>query len=459
MSEERKQLTFFDLFTLGLGGAIGSGIFVLLSAGIGYTGRSIVVAVLGGCLIMLLAYFYNVLLSSMFVFRGGDYGQKAFLFGPYATGVSAMFSMIGGFGIALYGLAMVEYAGIIFPLILPYKRLIGVLVITLFFGATTRGAKFLSKINNVMTVILLTAIVAFIAFGLPQVKSGFFTGEDFLLNGPVGLFSAIPIMGWACQGTTMGPISVSSFTKNPKRLIPLAILVITLSLAVIYGLMSMVASGVLPLGELEGQNLSSVSSQIFPSWVHILFILGGGVFAIATSLVTAITMLGEPIQQIAEDGWLPKVFLKRTAGGFPWVTRLLFYSLGVVPIILNFSLESIVSLIMVPTMLLNCYLNLKCMETVKSHPRQWQKSVLHMPKILLNGVCLLACGSNLFVAYYLFIELDVKTMVTIVGIIGVCLAGAFIQLKRGAVKPAILMAQREQIVREALEGDEGEVVA
>ncbi|WP_314067942.1 hypothetical protein, partial [uncultured Vagococcus sp.] len=59
----------------------------------------------------------------------------------------------------------------------------------------------------------------------------------------------------------------------------------------------------------------------------------------------------------------------------------------------------------------------------------------------------------------LFIELDVKTMVTIVGIIGVCLAGAFIQLKRGAVKPAILMAQREQIVREALEGDEGEVVA
>lgn len=453
MNEEKKQLTFFDLFTLGLGGAIGSGIFVLLSIGIVYTGRSILVAVIGGCVVMLLAYFYNILLSSMFTFRGGDYGQKAFLFGPYATGVSALFTVINGFGIALYGVAIVEYGGIIFPGLLLYKQLIGVIVITLFFAASIKGTKFVAAINNGMTIILLIAITAFIVFGLPQVKSGFFSGNDFFLKGPMGFFSAIAIMGWACQGTTMGPISVSSSAKNPKRNIPLSILAITIALAAVYGLMSTVASGVLPLGELEGKNLSSVSSQIFPNWVHIVFILGGGVFAIATSLVTAITMVGEPIQQIAEDGWLPKVFLKRTTGGYPWVTRLMFYLIAVLPIILGFSLEAIVSLIMIPTMLLNCYLNLKCIDTVKSYPIQWKKSVLHMPTTLVSVIAVLACASNLFVAYYLFIELDTKTMVMIVAMIVICLIGALLRLKSGAVKPENLVSQREKIVREALESD------
>ena len=57
------QLLFFkpglgllNIFSLGVGGAIGSGIFVMMGCGIAYTGRSIVLAVSVGCLYMLLAY-------------------------------------------------------------------------------------------------------------------------------------------------------------------------------------------------------------------------------------------------------------------------------------------------------------------------------------------------------------------------------------------------------------------
>lgn len=247
----------------------------------------------------------------------------------------------------------------------------------------------------------------------------------------------------------MGPLAVSSVTKNAKRTVPLAILAITVALALVYGLMSTVASGVLPIEALEGQNLSSVSAQIFPYWVHVLFIIGGGVFAIATSLVTAITMLGDPIQQIAEDGWLPKVFLKRTKSGYPWVTRLMFYLIGVVPIILNFSLEAIVSLIMIPSMLLNGYLNFKCIQLVKDHPSRWQKSVLHMPNALLAMIAILATASNLFVAYYLFIELTPQTMIMITGMLVLCFAIAFIRLKTKAVTAADLIEKRAEIVAEA----------
>ena len=89
MEEHGKKLGMLNIFGLGLGGAIGSGIFVLLGFGIGYTGKSIVLVCVGGCLFMLLAYMYNVIMSSMFVFKGGDYSQKALLFNPTMTGFSA----------------------------------------------------------------------------------------------------------------------------------------------------------------------------------------------------------------------------------------------------------------------------------------------------------------------------------------------------------------------------------
>jgi basic amino acid/polyamine antiporter, APA family len=73
--EQKKKLNTFDIFSLGFGGAVGSGIFVMMGLGIGHTGKSIVIALLGGCVIMLLAYMYNVVFSSMFVLSGGDYSQ------------------------------------------------------------------------------------------------------------------------------------------------------------------------------------------------------------------------------------------------------------------------------------------------------------------------------------------------------------------------------------------------
>lgn len=71
--EEKKKLGTCDIFTLGVGGCIGSGIFVMLGFGIAFTGRSIGLAVALGCIYMLFAYWYQFIMPTMFVFPGGDY--------------------------------------------------------------------------------------------------------------------------------------------------------------------------------------------------------------------------------------------------------------------------------------------------------------------------------------------------------------------------------------------------
>lgn len=151
---EKRSLNLFDIFNLGFGGAVGSGIFILMGSGIEATGKSIVLAVAVGCVFMLLAYFYNILLSSMFCFGGGDYSQKAIVFNPFFTGMGGYITFINGFAVAMYSVAMIEYASIVFPNILQFKTIISLIVITLFFAATMRGSKFISTINSIMTVVL-----------------------------------------------------------------------------------------------------------------------------------------------------------------------------------------------------------------------------------------------------------------------------------------------------------------
>ena len=53
MEEKGKKLGLWNIIGLGLGGAIGTGVFVLLGYGVAYTGRSISLVVTIGCFFML----------------------------------------------------------------------------------------------------------------------------------------------------------------------------------------------------------------------------------------------------------------------------------------------------------------------------------------------------------------------------------------------------------------------
>lgn len=98
MEEKGKKLGLMNIVSLGVGGAIGSGIFVMMGFGIAYTGRSISLAVLVGCLYMLLAYLFHPIMASMFVLPGGDYDMKAMLMPPLMTGFSAYDKLVQGLG-------------------------------------------------------------------------------------------------------------------------------------------------------------------------------------------------------------------------------------------------------------------------------------------------------------------------------------------------------------------------
>lgn len=326
MEEKGKKLGLWNIIGLGLGGAIGTGVFVLLGYGVAYTGRSISLVVTIGCFFMLLAYWYNLIMPSMFVLKGGDYSMKAMLFNPFMSGVSAWMILVNGLAMSSYAVALAQYLAIAVPALQNHQTLVAFIAITLFFLSTIKGSRFITILENIITLVLVASLALFIIFGIPKVDfTSTFTSADggFFHGGFTGFVSALAVMGFACQGTTMAPVSMAAVTKNPKRTIPLGIIIITLLLAVIYGAMGIVAGGVLPYAETAGQNISVTARAIFPNALYVFFVVGGGIGAIASSALGGLGMFRYPLLQVANDGWLPSVFKKTDKNGYPYAIYLL----------------------------------------------------------------------------------------------------------------------------------------
>ena len=155
----KKKLGVAELMCYGIGNCIGSGIFVSMGSGIGFTGRSIPLALIIACVVVLFAYAYKTMMSGMFVLPGGNYSQQALLQPPILIGVSAISTIFTGLAFAMYALSIVEYAATVFPAILPYGKWIAVAIITIFFLTTFFGGKFMGKFNLIMVAVLITSLL------------------------------------------------------------------------------------------------------------------------------------------------------------------------------------------------------------------------------------------------------------------------------------------------------------
>ena len=219
---------------------------------------------------------------------------------------------------------------------------------------------------------------------------------------------------------------------------------------VFYGAMGIVAGGVLPYAQTAGQNISVTAEAIFPNALYVFFVVGGGIGAIASSLLGGLGMFRYPLLQVARDGWLPSVFTKTDKNGYPYVIYLLFYIISIIPIVTGRSLDAIVSQVMIPTMLINIYMNLTCLTLPKKYPEQWAQRSIKMPLWFYNVCCVLGAFCAGVVAFNLFKDLEFNDAVFAVVIVVVMCALSILRLKQGAVKADDLAAKKEEIVRQAI---------
>lgn len=371
---------------VGIGSIIGSGIMSLTGWGIDDTGRSVCIAFVIGGFIAVLARSPQIFLNSVARYRGGDYSMVGTFLGPRWTGTYSMIALLTSVTLSMYALSFADYAMPFLPNLT--RKTIALGILTLLFITNTFGINAFAKVQKFAVVLLVIALTIFTAVGLTKLDGNFFEPSSFMTKGFWGLWQASVLMSYTCDGAQY-VTQMSGEAKNPTRDIPRVMLFSTLGVSAFYGLLGIVASGVLPVDQVAGQPLSVVASAILSKPLYYLFCIGGGWMALLTTLNSSIATCTKPLMQACNDGWYPRSLARlhpkyRT----PLILLAFYYVIGFVPIAFNIDIDIISNITITvgaitKTMIVLCLWNMP-----KVLPDAWKNSDFHISSGVLKALCI-----------------------------------------------------------------------
>lgn len=426
-----KVLGLFELTSIAVGNVIGGGIMSVVGVAIGLTGRSVVLALVICSLMTLVSILPKTITSATIRMNGGEYTLAALMGGKFFAGVYIAFWLTNFFGASLYCTSFAQYALELVPGL--NFKVIAVGMLTIVFLLNILGVKVAAVAQNIMVVVLIVALGMFSFFGFGHVAPGFFDPPDYMRNGFFGLMYAAALMNFACGGAGH-IVSFGRQSKNPTRDIPIAILLASMVVTVIYAMVAVVAAGVLPISEVEGGSLAKVAFLVLPYPLYLFFIIGGAMIALVTSLNALMGWLPPPVVQACQDGWLPKKFGQLNKRFHtPHYVLLFIYVMAAFVLIVGLNLDAIAT---VGTFLSNIgtiIVVITLIRMPKVVPEAWKKSMFHIPDGAYYLACVLAFIVCVVFEYFLFDILSPfqKVCIVIYGVLSIVYSLVVTRMKGG----------------------------
>ena len=425
-----------ELMGIAIGQIIGAGIMSMMGVAIAMTGRSANLAFMLSAVFTMCTFFPSIFITSCIRMRGGMYTQMAIFAGDKWAGYYSVVYFITNMSLAMYALSFAQYALALLPTG-GSQKVIALVVGTLFFILNYFGIDLMAKIQNLLVIVLLLSLTMFAVFGLPSVDfANYFSNADglFLSDGISGFLTAVAYLGFATGGATV-ILGVSAECKNPTKDIPFVIVTSTIGVAILYGLVATTASGVLPVAEVANQPLTLVAAEILPKPLYIFFIVGGAMFALATTLNSQIMSCTKPVMQSCEDGWFPHSLAALSKYKTPWKILIIYYVILVVPIILELEIAQISSIVQILGYINNLVFTITAMKLPKMFPEAWEKSQFHVPTPVFNTLMIITCIAILIQASFMLKSMKLSLIVFNVAVMAAGFIWAFYRTGSGKAKP------------------------
>lgn len=318
-----RLMGLFQLTMLGVGATIGTGIFVALTTAVPAAGPAVIVSfVLAGITAALTALCYAELASTIPV-SGSSYSYAyatlgefvAFIVGAcllleYAVSASAI---AVGWGQYLNEM-LVDLVGWRLPDViakppgaggvvnLPAVVLVGACMVLLL-----RGVKESATANAVLVVLKLLVLLFFVVIAF----SGFHVRNltPFMPMGVAGVGAAASSIFFSYIGID-AVSTAGEEVKDPRRTLPLGIVLSLLIVTAIYILVALAAVGAQPWTAFKGQEaglaviLRNLTGQ---AWTSLVLCVGA---IVSIFSITLVVMYGQTriLYAMSRDGLLPKVF-------------------------------------------------------------------------------------------------------------------------------------------------------
>ncbi|MFJ8080100.1 amino acid permease [Streptomyces sp. NPDC096205] len=402
----RRTMGLFQLICFGVGAIVGTGIFVGLSDSVAQAGPAVVVSFVLAAITCVFTAFAFAELAGAIPVSGSSYSfayaslgeTTAFLIGwclllEYGISISAV-----AVGWSQYVNELLDSVlGVQLPAALSagpgeggIANLPAVLVIAMACVLLVRGVRESARATAAMAVLKLAILLAFCAIGYSAFKDGNLSPFT-----PAGL-------GGIGAGTTAAFFSYIGFdaitttgeeAKNPRRDVPIAILVCMGVVTLLYCAVALAAIGAVGADEVGGRPaaLSYVVNQVTGSTIGGAIVAFGAVVAIASVVLAVMYGQTRILLSMSRDGLVPAVFEKvspRTAT--PVAGTMIVAVVFAVPAAFA-SLDAVMNLCTIGTLAIMAVVNIAVIALRRNEPelpRTFRVPLFPVVPLLGVGFCL-----------------------------------------------------------------------
>ena len=237
----KKELNFFDVFSIAIGAMISSGIFILPGLAFARTGPAVFISYFLAGILALVGVFSIIELSTAMPKAGGDYYFINRSLGPFIgtiSGFLSWFALSLKSAFAIFGISEIIFIVTGFPTLIS-----SILVCIFFIVLNSVGVKEAAKFQVSLVSGLLILMVLYIIFGFSQINMSHF--YPFAPKGINPIFATAGFI-FISFGGLLKVTSVSEEVKNPKTNIPLGMIASVVTVTIIYTLTLIVTVGILP---------------------------------------------------------------------------------------------------------------------------------------------------------------------------------------------------------------------
>ncbi|MDR3594539.1 amino acid permease [Clostridium sp.] len=318
----KKNLKAKDIAAFGIGAVVGVGIFVATGTGAHLAGPAVIISfILAGIAACLCALCYCEL-STMFPVAGSTYSYSYIVFGEiiamiigwcltaeYLVACSAVASgwsgtfvgILKSFGIILPKAfaASPSQGGIVD---LPAILIIAVITYILYYGM-----KESARVNNLIVGIKIAVIVIFVVLGAGHIDTANY--KPFAPFGFGGIFAATATIFFSFIG--FDAISTAAEeAENPKKDIPLGIIICLVAVTVLYVSVAVVLTGMVPYQEIISENaVPGALARVGINWGAAL-VGAGAILGMISTIMVVLYGQVRVFMVMSRDGLLPKIFSK-----------------------------------------------------------------------------------------------------------------------------------------------------
>ena len=361
----RRSVGLVGVVVFGAGTAIGVSIFTVLQPAAQVAGSGLLLAIaIASVPMMLFASTYSYLGSALPV-AGASYEWPRRFLGPLPGFLIAWLRILANVGaMTVLSLVMVKYLGMVVALPLKFTMAVA---ITLVYSLNYFGITIAARFQVALMGLLLAVLAALVLVGLPAVDLG-------KIGSPLA-------MGWTAIGASV-PLLISLFlgiesaveigeeVRDPRRNLPLGIVLAITLTAVVYGAVAFVAVGLVGPERIASSDtpLLEAARVPFGHWA-VPVIVGAATVSILKSMNASTVVFTRSLFAMGRTRVLPgRVASIHPRFGTPHVAILLGYVLVMSGLLLPSRIVFLLLAVNIPTMLKYVACSLSAAKVATHHP-------------------------------------------------------------------------------------------